>query len=89
MTISQMRSYPMLRLALAQQALTEAESFKVAEDQVIRLCDDVIRRNLAMETLRIMNGSTFSRAKRVQMVRDRHLLNASCRGWTRVYDEAR
>jgi hypothetical protein len=64
-------------LRYAEVALAEAERFDCDNEEILLLCDEVIRRRLKLQMRELATGSWPSTAERIQMIRDRLLLNHS------------
>jgi hypothetical protein len=66
--------YAAVGLRIAEMALAEAERTDCANDEVMTLCDEVIRRRLRVHMAELANGKWPSDTVRARMQRDRMLL---------------
>jgi hypothetical protein len=67
--------YAALALIFAVESLADAERRCYAHGDILRLCDEVIRLRLRVQLADLAVGVESSHSDRVQMIRDRLLLN--------------
>jgi hypothetical protein len=66
-----------LALEYAIEALSEGEDFECSEDELLGLCDEVVRRRLLLDVAELALGAMPSAAVLAQMTRDRLLVDQS------------
>lgn len=72
---SPQREYAALALDYAVTALSVAERENCDDDEIVGLCDEVVKRRLRLQMAEMANGSSPTPELRARMSRDRLLLS--------------